>query len=136
MNEKAKELLRKSNFTDQDIEDISPGFETFLKLSGIDWLLATENKGITAQEAKELAGPSFEEIVEGAVEGASNVIRAAATEKNRSVKLHESFWVHGGYKSTPEWKEAKKRLESAGFNVSFYYQELSMAVDMYTLVKW
>lgn len=91
---------------------------------------------ITAQEAKELAGPSFEEIVDGAIEEASNIIRAAATEKKRIARLHESFWVYGGYKSTPEWKEAKKRLEAAGYKVTFYYQELSIAVDMYTLVEW
>lgn len=90
----------------------------------------------TAKEAKELSGPSFQDIVNGAVEEASEVIKLAASEKKHSARLHESFWVYGGYKTTPEWKEAKKLLEEAGYKVTFYYQEMSIAVDMYTLVEW
>ena len=32
MNERIKELARKANFTEQDIEDLSPGFEEFALL--------------------------------------------------------------------------------------------------------
>ena len=55
MNERIRELARKANFTDQDIEDLSPGFEKFARLivqrcgsiydcidNGNDWL-GTDN---------------------------------------------------------------------------------------------
>jgi len=31
---------------------------------------------------------------------------------------------------------ARKKPEELGFKVDFYYQEHSIAVDMYTIIKW
>lgn len=87
---------------------------------------------ITAAEAKELAGPTIVERLDAVYD----LIRTAATNRERRVALHDDFWVNGGYSKTPQWKEAVSILENDGFRVSFYYKEMSIAVDMYTLVEW
>ena len=86
---------------------------------------------ITAQEARDLAGPTVQERVEDVY----LLIRKAAQAKKRSIQLHDNFWVHGGYKPTEEWKEAVKILEGKGFVVKFFYEERQF-VDMYTIVSW
>lgn len=86
---------------------------------------------ITAKEARKLAGPTVQELVDEVYP----MIRESATMKNREVKLHEDFWVHGGYQGTKEWMEAKSILEKDGFTVEFFYEERQF-VDMYTIVKW
>lgn len=50
-------------------------------------------------------------------------------------KPDHDIWVNGGYIKSPEWKEAKKRLEDLGYTVSFFYEERQF-VDMYTLITW
>jgi hypothetical protein len=86
---------------------------------------------ITAKEARELAGMTAEEEVEGVYE----LIREAATEKKRSVFLHTNFWTHGGYDKKEDWKKAKLLLEEDGFKVEFFYEEKQF-VNMYTIVSW
>ena len=86
----------------------------------------------TANEARKLSGPTITERVEEVC----LLIKETAEKKKREVRLHESFWVHGGYSGTAEYKDAKKMLEELGYTVEFYYTELSIAVDMYTIVRW
>lgn len=85
----------------------------------------------TAAKARELAGPTIEEIVDDALAE----IKKAATNKKRSLRLDSEFWAQGGYSNKPDWLKAVKLLESLGYVVEFEYVELQF-VDMYTLVKW
>jgi hypothetical protein len=90
---------------------------------------------ITADQARELAGPSPEEIIENALSQAYHAIRESANGKRRSVRLNTDFWTHGGYKPTPEWKKVKEILENDGFTVKFFYEERQF-VDMATIIEW
>ena len=85
----------------------------------------------TAEEARKLAGPSISEHVDEAL----GLIQKAATNKHHMVALHSDFWTRGGYSRTEDWKAACKELESLGFKVSFFYEELQF-VNMYTKVEW
>lgn len=87
---------------------------------------------ITAQEARTLAGPTVQERVDDL----EPLIKQAALEKKRHINLHDPFWVHEGYSSSADYKQAKMLLEGMGYKVSFYYKEHSIAVDMYTVVEW
>ena len=86
---------------------------------------------ITAEEARKLAGPTVEEYADEAF----GLIRTVATAGKREAQLHGEFWERGGYSGTPEWKQACKILEDAGFEVRFFYEERQF-VDMYTIVEW
>lgn len=90
---------------------------------------------ITAEEARRLAGPTLQERVEAISDG----IKKAAEEKRRRyvppVTLDPDLWVTGGYKQTQDWLNAKKRLESLGYKVSFFYEERQF-VNMYTVIEW
>lgn len=90
---------------------------------------------ITAKEARELAGPTFEEIVKEQLEFAYERIKLAAENKHRRVNLTNEFWSRGGYSGTDEYKAAVKQLKVLGFEVEFFYEELQF-VNMYTIVKW
>lgn len=86
---------------------------------------------ITANEARGLAGPTPQERVEML----DDIIRKAAAAKQRSVALHDQFWVHEGYSQTADYKEACEILKKQGFTVKFFYEERQF-VDMYTIVEW
>lgn len=92
----------------------------------------------TAAEAKRLAGESLEEKVAKLGEA----IKVAATNKKRQLRTgweykdDKDLWIQGGYKPTEDWTKAKKMLELAGYTVDFYYSDGSIAVDMYTIIKW
>lgn len=93
---------------------------------------------LTAAEARRLAGKTVDEKVEDLLIAVETV---AKNKKRRlrtgwDYKLDTDLWVDGGYKATPEWKEAKDILTKLGYKVSFRYHDGSMAVDMYTLVEW
>lgn len=85
----------------------------------------------TAAEARELAGPTVEEIVNDAIEE----IKKAAQNKKRSLRLNSDFWTKGGYSTTPDWLKAVKLLEGLGYDVKYHYEERQF-VDHYTLVSW
>ena len=87
-------------------------------------------KQITAQEARELAGPTVEERVAAVYP----LIREAAENGQRSIALHD-WWAHEGYSRTVEYKLACEILEGDGYKVSFFYEERQF-VNMYTLVEW
>lgn len=90
---------------------------------------------ITAEEARRLAGPTLEEKVEAIADG----IKKAAEEKKRRyvppASQDPDLWITGGYERSQEWLEAKKRLESLGYKVTFFYEERQF-VDMYTVIEW
>lgn len=86
---------------------------------------------ITAKKAKELAGPSKEEMLETALDS----IEEAAKAKKRSVNLLERVWVYGAYDASEDYLWLKGQLTKRGFKVEFYYRELQF-VDMYTIVRW
>lgn len=95
---------------------------------------------ITAKQAKEIAGPTAEELVYDL----EDYIKEAANNKQRKIIPHNkykgedyafNFWVSQGYKPTKKWKEAKKILEGLGYTVKFYYEERQF-VDMYTIIEW
>lgn len=86
---------------------------------------------ITAQEARELAGPSVQEQVDLVYPK----IREAAEKGARVIHLHDSFWVHDGYSRTDAYNQACMILEGDGYKVRFFYEERQF-VDMYTIVEW
>lgn len=86
---------------------------------------------ITAQEARELAGPSPQDQVDWVYPH----IRKAAGERKREIRLYDRFWTQGGYSSDPEWAAACDILRQDGFTVEFRYEERQF-VDMYTRVSW
>jgi hypothetical protein len=85
---------------------------------------------ITAQEARELAGPS----VQDRVNDVYPLIRKAAERKEHKISLH-GWWAHQGYGQTADWKKACELLAKDGFNTRFFYEELQF-VNMYTIVSW
>jgi len=86
---------------------------------------------ITAQEARELAGPTVQERVDAVYP----VIREAATKGKRDIMLRDKFWADGGYSASKDWQQAVMILEGEGYKVGFYYNE-SQFVDMGTTVEW
>lgn len=86
---------------------------------------------ITAEEARKLSGPSPDDYADEAFE----LIRIAATAGKREIRLQDDFWSRDGYSGTPEWKQACKILEDAGFKVRFCYSEYQI-VSVYTFVEW
>jgi len=85
---------------------------------------------ITAQEARELAGPTVQERVDAVYP----VIREAAEKGKRWIVLHD-WWANEGYSGSAEYKQACMILEGDGYKVKFFYEERQF-VDMYTLVEW
>ena len=90
---------------------------------------------ITAKEARELAGPTFEERVKEQLDHAYKQIQSAAEKKLRSVNLTTEFWTRGGYYFTKEYKSACDKLKELEFTVRFVYEERQF-VNMYTVVEW
>jgi len=95
-------------------------------------------KLITAEEARNLAGPSLEDKIESL----SKTIEALAKEGRRSCRtaydhrLDGDLWEDGAYHKINEWKRAKEILEHHGYKVMFYYDCGGQFVDMYTLIEW
>lgn len=87
---------------------------------------------LTAQEAREIAGPDAKDYLE-IIDGR---IRAAAEMKEREVIIRDqpyANWLYG----TPSKvaKEVIKKLKEYGYDVDLYYQE-SQFVDMGLWIKW
>lgn len=98
---------------------------------GCDAFKESQKIMITAKEARDLAGPSWEEQLVFAYDE----IRKAARNKQRKVLLRNEFWTRGGYDCADEYKAAVKKLEELGFTVKFHYEALQF-VNMYTVVQW
>lgn len=90
---------------------------------------------ITAREAREIAGPTDEEIINQVVEEACEAIRLKAEDKGRKVCLRCGFWANEGYSGTEKYKKACQKLKDLGFEVEFFYEERQF-VDMGTIIKW
>lgn len=88
---------------------------------------------ITAEEARKIAKV---DVVEQELKIATDAIKESAIKGSRCVHLYNKFWVYEAYSNTKEYMLARKKLEDLGFKVDFYYQEHSIAVDMYTIIKW
>lgn len=87
---------------------------------------------ITAVEAKRIAGPTIDEIIDDVCKQ----IEVAAKSKKRELHLHQpDVFVSGGYSTSPEWLSIKTTLEALGFTVEFFYEERQF-VNMYTIIKW
>lgn len=86
---------------------------------------------ITAEQARQIAGPTVQERVDAVYP----LIEEAAKNKKRSIHLHDEFWAYDGYKGTHKWKEAVALLKKDGYQVRFFYEERQF-VDMYTIVEW
>ena len=93
---------------------------------------------ITAAEARLLSGLTLDEKIDNIL----TVIFEAATNKKRELRTGYDYtpdadlWINGGYSRTDDWEYARKALTDLGYDVSFYYSDESLAVDMYTLIKW
>lgn len=85
---------------------------------------------ITAQEARELAGPTVQERVDEVYP----LIREAAEKGKRSIDLH-GWWADEGYAGSKDYKQACMILEGDGYKVKFVYAEYQF-VSMYTVVEW
>jgi hypothetical protein len=87
---------------------------------------------ITAEEARKIAGLSVEEEVDIVFD----LIREAATDKERSIKvMHNNLWATGGYAKSPHWVKACKILNEEGFKTDYYFSEDYSYVG-FTIVSW
>jgi len=89
---------------------------------------------ITAKEARDLAGPTWQEYLQF-IEAR---IKEAAKNKKREVLIRENPYASWLYKESDlsdEPKKAVKELRALGFEVSLYYQE-NQFVDIALWIKW
>lgn len=86
---------------------------------------------ITAKEARELAGPTIEEMAEFF----DKPIREAATKKERSVTVYHGALENEAYSNTKRWKEFVAYMAKLGFVAELYYYE-GQFVDMRITIKW
>lgn len=93
---------------------------------------------LTAAEARKLAGPTVDEMIERLLITIKRLAKEKKRQCNTGVNHKDDLelWVNSGYGPTEEWKEAKKKLEGLGYNVSFYYSDGCQFVNMYTIIKW
>ena len=98
---------------------------------------------LTAAEARELSGRTLDEKLEALGERIKSFIEENKAQ-GRTVrelrtgwdyKEDRSLWIEGGYETSDEWYEAKKKLEQLGYKVQFNYYE-GQFVDMYTSISW
>jgi len=92
---------------------------------------------ITAKEALEKSLNNNElEIIEKAIKYAEiEILKNIKLGKTEAI-LSNNFFLKEAYNNSPQFKIVVKKLKKLGYMVDFYYQEMSMAVDMYTIIKW
>lgn len=87
---------------------------------------------ITAEQARQLAGPTIEEYVERLgpyierVASTGNHQLRVGIDSNQDI----GFWQKGANQHA-NWLEAKRLLEQLGYQVSFKYDHVH-----YTLIEW
>jgi hypothetical protein len=86
---------------------------------------------ITAKEARELAGPTIEEMAEFF----DKPIREAAAKKERSITVYHGALESEAYSNTKRWKEFVAYMAKLGFGAELYYYE-GQFVDMRITIKW
>ncbi|HBO3056169.1 TPA: hypothetical protein L4R55_002556 [Pseudomonas aeruginosa] len=90
---------------------------------------------LTAAQAREISGPTQEEVIESLIDEALAEVRKAAEQKRREVTLRSGAWADEAYRRTPLWLDLAKRLQKLGYAVDVYYVE-SQFVDVGTTIKW
>lgn len=86
---------------------------------------------ITAKEARELAGPTIEEMCEFF----DSHIREAAKNKERSITVFHGQLENEAYGRTKRWKAFQEAMAKLGFVAELYYEERQF-VDMRITIKW
>jgi hypothetical protein len=86
---------------------------------------------ITAKEARQLAGPTIEEMCEFF----DPHIRAAAEKKKRTVTVYHAQLENEAYGKTAVWKKFVEEMKKYGFTAELYYYE-GQLVDMRITIKW
>lgn len=96
--------------------------------------MKTNTEIITAQEAREMAGPTPEERLESI----SNMIRKAAADRKRSIILRDAPYRDWLYVLKPVTEEDNKVIEALkekGFTLSLHYKETQF-VDYGLIISW
>jgi hypothetical protein len=86
---------------------------------------------INAKEARELSGPSIEEMAEFF----DKFIRQAAEAKERQVTVYHGVLENEAYGQTKRWKEFVAYMKKLGFIAELHYDE-SCFVDLRITIKW
>lgn len=86
---------------------------------------------ITVKEAKELSGPTIEEMTEFF----DKPIREAAAKKERSVTVYHGQLENEAYGRTKRWQHFVDYMAKLGFVAELYYYE-GQFVDMRITIKW
>jgi hypothetical protein len=86
---------------------------------------------ITAQEARQLAGPTPEEYCEFF----ASHIEKAAKEKKRTVTVYHGQLENEAYGRTQVWKDFVAAMAKLGFTASLYYEERQF-VDIRITITW
>jgi hypothetical protein len=84
---------------------------------------------ITAKEARQLAGPTIEEMCEFF----DPHIRAAAENKERTVTVYHGQLENEAYGKTAVWEKFVEEMKKYGFTAELYYYEAQL-VDI--TIKW
>ena len=89
---------------------------------------------ITAEEARQLSGPSAEDYLNEL----DPLIRKAAINKEREIIIRKNpyaEWLYDEKDLSPEARRAVGLLRDAGYKLSLYYVELQF-VDMGLQIEW
>lgn len=95
------------------------------------WLNNNPNLMITATEAKQLSGPTIEEMCEFF----DQPIREAAKKGARKICIFHGLLENEAYCNTAKWKEFQQAMKELGFATSLHYEERQF-VDMRINVSW
>lgn len=93
---------------------------------------------IKASEALKLS-KTDEEITKEYLNVIEKKIIASAQKGCTSAYISENpyaSWLYDKSKQSKPVKDALKTLEECGYNVSFYYEEMSMGVDCALVIDW
>lgn len=93
---------------------------------------------ITADEARKLSGidPA---AVTAHLKAIESRINAACAKHEREVIIRDNpyaRWMYDSFKMPEVAKEVIQKLKDNGFEVSCYYKELSITVDVGLRIKW
>lgn len=86
---------------------------------------------ITAKEARELSGPTIEEIAEFF----DRPIREAASKKERKITIYHGQLENEAYGRTKRWAEFVEYMHNLGFKAELYYYE-GQFVHMRITISW
>lgn len=93
---------------------------------------------ITANQAREIAGPTTQESIDEHLAVIEEKIKKAASDKKRQIILRRypfGNWAYNMGKSGDVGEGVFEALRKAGFEISTYYRE-SQFVDVGLTIKW